>query len=308
MGDPATCCAQRRAARTNHSLVGSCLWCSTAHVDHGKSTLADSLLNRAGLLSADKAGTARVLDTDVQEQERGITIAATSVALPFDLPPVAGGKVSEEGDASATTPLLVNLIDSPGHSDFSSEVTAALRLTDGAVVVVDASEGVLAQTETVLRQAISEGVRPVLFVNKVDRLITELKLSAEAAADKILRVVESVNSVVALYAPEKARDFAVSFEAGTVGVGSGYYGWGFTLDTLAATFARAGAYTETQVRDMCAAKGSAARTYKRVRKALVKLGLQVRLVVCLSCVCMNPHLGACLVSACVARHSPCTRS
>lgn len=247
-----------------------------AHVDHGKTTLSDSLLQRAGLLSAEKTGTACALDTNEQEQERGITIASTSIALPLDIQAdYTRADVEAKHEEAATRPLLLNLIDSPGHSDFNSEVTAALRLTDGAVVVVDASEGVLAQTETVLRQAIQEGVRPCLFVNKVDRLISELKLTPDAAVDTIMRTIESVNSVVATYAPaDQAHRFTVSFESGTVGIGSGYYGWGFSMDTLAMLYSKAGTYTAAEVRAMFAHKKSAAKTYKRVRKAIIKLGLK----------------------------------
>jgi elongation factor 2 len=134
-----------------------------AHVDHGKSTLTDSLIAKAGIISEANAGKARFTDSRADEQERGITIKSTGVSLYYEV------KSGEE-----TIPYLINLIDSPGHVDFSSEVTAALRVTDGALVVVDYVEGVCVQTETVLRQALGEKIKPVLFVNKIDRGILEL--------------------------------------------------------------------------------------------------------------------------------------
>ena len=118
-----------------------------AHVDHGKSTLTDSLIARAGIIAEDKAGDSRYMDTRKDEQQRGITIKSTGVSLYYEYT-----RELEETPGK----FLINLIDSPGHVDFSSEVTAALRVTDGALVVVDYVEGVCVQTETVLRQALME--------------------------------------------------------------------------------------------------------------------------------------------------------
>jgi elongation factor 2 len=129
--------------------------------------------------------------------------------------------------------FLINLIDSPGHVDFSSEVTAALRVTDGALVVVDTIDGVCVQTETVLRQALGERIKPVLVVNKVDRALLELQLTKEDLYQAFSRVIESVNVVIATYNDEALGDSTVYPELGTVAFGSGLHGWAFTLRQFA---------------------------------------------------------------------------
>jgi len=144
--------------------------------------------------------------------------------------------VKQKSDGNA---FLINLIDSPGHVDFSSEVTAALRVTDGALVVVDAVSGVCVQTETVLRQAISERIKPVLWLNKMDRALLELQLAQEDLYQTFQRIVESVNVIIATYGDDEGPmgPIMVDPTVGTVGFGSGLHGWGFTLKQFAEMYA-----------------------------------------------------------------------
>lgn len=135
-------------------------------------------------------------------------------------------------DSHASAGFLVNLIDCPGHVDFNGEVTAALRLTDGAIVVVDCVEGVCVQTEIVLRQALTERVRPVLFLNKLDRAIKELQLDPEACYQRLCSTIDAVNTVIATYQPEGC-DYTVSPAKGNVAFGSGLHGWAFTIPDFA---------------------------------------------------------------------------
>ncbi|XP_023281330.1 elongation factor-like GTPase 1 [Seriola lalandi dorsalis] len=154
--------------------------CILAHVDHGKTTLADCLVASNGIISSRLAGKLRYLDSREDEQIRGITMKSSAISLHY-----------RNGDQE----YLLNLIDSPGHVDFSSEVSTAVRLCDGAIVVVDAVEGVCPQTQAVLRQAWLENIRPVLVINKIDRLITELKLTSQEAYTHLQKILEQVNAV-----------------------------------------------------------------------------------------------------------------
>ncbi len=187
-----------------------------AHVDHGKTTMSDSLLASSGLLSPSVAGTALALDYMEEEQKRQMTIKAANVSLLHE----------REGVS-----YVINLIDTPGHVDFSGRVTRSLRAIDGAVVVVDAVEEVMVQTETVTRQALEERVRPVLYINKIDRLIKELRLSPEQIEERIGRIIRDFNGLIELYAePEFKEKWKVSFATNTVAMGSAKDRWGFTFE------------------------------------------------------------------------------
>jgi elongation factor 2 len=187
-----------------------------AHIDHGKTTMTDSLLAEAGLLSPKIAGEARALDYLEEEQKRGITIKTANISLLHEM----NGKS-----------YVINLIDTPGHVDFTGKVTRALRAIDGVVVVVDAVEEVMVQTETVTRQALAERVKPVLFINKVDRLIRELKLSSDEVQKKLLRIIRDFNNLIEIYGEPEFKDrWKVDAVKGTVAFGSALHKWGFTLE------------------------------------------------------------------------------
>merc|ERR1712193_425425 len=208
-----------------------------AHVDHGKSTLTDSLVSKAGIIAGAKAGETRFTDTRKDEQERCITIKSTAISLFYELAQEDMQWVKQKSNGNA---FLINLIDSPGHVDFSSEVTAALRVTDGALVVVDCVSGVCVQTETVLRQAIAERIRPVLFMNKMDRALLELQLDPEELYQTFQRIVENVNVIIAPYADDDGPMGTVRVDPAnaSVGFGSGLHGWAFTIKQFAEIYAK----------------------------------------------------------------------
>ena len=191
----------------------------SAHIDHGKTTTTDYLMRRAGLMSDAAAGQALMTDSDDEEQERGITIFTSVVLLNF--------KVDDEE-------YLVQLSDTPGHLSFTGEVSRALRASDGAVILVDALEGMMTQTETNIRLAVgSEACKPVLFINKVDRLINELKLPPAKVYERIDIIISKVNTLIKKVAPEEFKKaWQVSFQDGSVAIGSAKTGWAFTMKTL----------------------------------------------------------------------------
>jgi len=219
-----------------------------AHVDHGKSTLTDSLVSKAGIIASAKAGETRFTDTRKDEQERCITIKSTAISLYYELAEEDMKYIKQEFDPE-NRHFLINLIDSPGHVDFSSEVTAALRVTDGALVVVDCVSGVCVQTETVLRQAIGERIHPVLFMNKMDLALLTLQLEMEDLYQTFQRIIENVNVIVGTYGEDDGPmgNISVDPKNGTVGFGSGLHGWAFTLKDFAKMYASKFKMDETKM-------------------------------------------------------------
>ncbi|KAL4782241.1 P-loop containing nucleoside triphosphate hydrolase protein [Aspergillus varians] len=165
--------------------------CILAHVDHGKTSLTDSLIATNGIISPKLAGKIRYLDSRPDEQLRGITMESSAISLFFSMMRRSAPDAQPEAKE-----YLINLIDSPGHIDFSSEVSTASRLCDGAVVLVDAVEGVCSQTVTVLRQTWVEQLKPILVINKMDRLITELQMTPAEAYSHLSRLLEQINAVI----------------------------------------------------------------------------------------------------------------
>ncbi len=186
-----------------------------AHIDHGKTTFSDNLLAGAGMLSKETAGKQRALDFHEDEAARGITIDSASVSMIH--------KVNNED-------YLINLIDTPGHVDFGGDVTRAMRAVDGCVILTCAVEGVMPQTETVVRQALKELVKPVLFINKVDRLIKEVKLTPEEMEKKFVKIINHVNELIENIAPEGYKEkWKVGVGEGTVAFGSAFHNWALSF-------------------------------------------------------------------------------
>ncbi|MBU1988594.1 MAG: GTP-binding protein, partial [Nanoarchaeota archaeon] len=186
-----------------------------AHIDHGKTTFSDNLLAGAGMMSEELAGKQLALDFHEDEQTRGITIDAANVSMVHNV----------EGEG-----YLINLIDTPGHVDFGGDVTRAMRAVDGAIVLCCASEGIMPQTETVLRQALRERVKPILFINKVDRLIREIKLTPEKMQERFISIINKVNELIKHIAEEGyGEKWQVNVQEGSVGFGSAYHNWALSL-------------------------------------------------------------------------------
>src|SRR3989449_859027 len=188
---------------------------TAAHIDHGKTTLSDSLIAGAGMISEELAGTQLFMDYDEQEQARGITINAAIASMVHEV----------QGKS-----YLINLIDTPGHVDFGGDVTRAMRAIDGVIILDDAVEGVMPQTETVIRQALKERVKPVLFINKVDRLVNELKISPEAMEQRFVKIITDVNTRILKQLPDDLRDaWALKVASGNVAFGSAFHKWAISV-------------------------------------------------------------------------------
>ncbi len=192
-----------------------------AHIDHGKTTMTDNLIAAAGLMSEELAGKQRMMDYYELEQQRGITINAANISLVHEF----------EGNKH-----LINVIDTPGHIDFGGEVIRAMRAVDGVIVVVDSVEGVMPQTETVIRQAIKERVKPVLFINKVDRLVNELQLTSEQMQERFVKTIAQVNNLIKKNALDDLKeDWLVKVNDGSVCFGSAYHNWAISIHSMKAT-------------------------------------------------------------------------
>uniref|UniRef100_A0A7C5XIR7 Elongation factor 2 n=1 Tax=Ignisphaera aggregans TaxID=334771 RepID=A0A7C5XIR7_9CREN len=186
-----------------------------AHVDHGKTTTTDSLLAAAGIISPRLAGQVLAMDFLDIEQRRQMTVKAANISLYHEY----------EGK-----PYVINLVDTPGHVDFTGKVTRSLRMIDGAIVVVDAVEGVMTQTETVLRQALEERIRPLLFINKVDRLIKELRMGSDEIKQRFVEIIKEINGMIETYAePEFKKKWILDPVQGMVAFGSARDAIGLTV-------------------------------------------------------------------------------
>lgn len=195
--------------------------CTSAHIDHGKTTFSDNLIAGAGMISQELAGKQLVLDFHEDEIQRGITIDAANCSMVHEF----------EGSE-----YLINLIDTPGHVDFGGDVTRAMRAIDGTIVLVCAVEGVMPQTETVLKQALRERVKPVLFINKVDRLIKELKLTPEQMQQRFIKIINDVNKLIRNIAEEEFKDkWQLNVEEGSVAFGSAFHKWAVSFPYMKKT-------------------------------------------------------------------------
>ncbi len=197
---------------------------TSSHVHHGKTTLTDNLMGGAGMLSDKVVGdveSGMFTWFDDQERERQLTIYGANVSMLHTF----------EGKD-----YLINLVDTPGHVDFGGDVTRAMRAVDGTIVLVCGVESIMPQTETVFRQALRERVKPVLFINKVDRLIKELKLTPEAMQKRFEDIIRDVNFLIQKYAEEGYKDkWLVNVQDGSVVMGSAYKKWAISIPFMKRT-------------------------------------------------------------------------
>lgn len=189
-----------------------------AHVHHGKTTLTDSLLARAGIISKTVAGDALYTNYEAIEKDRRMTIKSADISLSF----------TYKGED-----YIINLIDTPGHVDFGGHVTRSMRAVDGVILVVDPVEGIMPQTETVLRQALKEKAKPILFVNKTDRLLNELKLTPDQTFERLQKLIGDINKLISQFAPEGyGQKWQVSVQNGSVAFGSAYKKWAISTHIM----------------------------------------------------------------------------
>jgi elongation factor 2 len=189
-----------------------------AKIHHGKTVLTDNLAAKAGMMAGDLVGDRMLTWIDDQERERLMTIYGATVTMPH---------VYDDKK------YLINLLDTPGHVDFGADVTQAMRAVDGGVVVVCAVEGIMPQTETVLKQALSERVKPVLFINKVDRAIKELKLTPEQLLERLTKIVIDVNKFIQRRIEPQFKDqWILKVEDGSVAFGSALKKWAISVPSM----------------------------------------------------------------------------
>ena len=218
---------------------------TAAHIDHGKTTFSDNLIAGAGMMSSELAGEQRVLDYDEQEAARGITINAASASM------VHHYKGQE---------YLINLIDTPGHVDFGGDVTRAMRALDGVFILCCAVEGIMPQTETVIRQALKERVRPLLFINKVDRMIVEQQVTKEMMIEKFSKIVTEFNQKIMNILPAPLnKEWQVSIQDGTVAFGSAYNNW-----AISAPFMKSSGISFTDIFEYCGREGGQKELAKKI--------------------------------------------
>ncbi len=194
---------------------------TSSHVHHGKTTLTDNLAALAGMISEETVGKTMLTWFDEQERTRQLTIYGANVSMAHEY----------EGQD-----YLINLVDTPGHVDFGGDVTRAMRAVDGTIVLVDPVEGIMPQTETVFRQALRERVKPVLFINKTDRLIRELKMTPQQMLQRFEEVIRDVNILIQKYAEDEFKEkWLVNVNDGTVAIGSAFRKWAISIPYMKKT-------------------------------------------------------------------------
>ena len=230
---------------------------TAAHIDHRKTTFSDNLIAGAGMMSSELAGEQRVLDFDEQEAARGITINAASASMVHEF----------DGQK-----YLINLIDTPGHVDFGGDVTRAMRALDGVFILCCAVEGIMPQTETVIRQALKERVKPMLFINKVDRMIVEQQVTPEMMIEKFSHIVAEFNKKIATILPAPLnKEWQVSIQDGTVAFGSAYNNW-----AISATYMKKSGVSFKDIFEYCGKEGGQKELAKKIPLHEVALEMVIR--------------------------------